>query len=157
MGEVDPGAFEMPAKERGPEGEADSSLIAHPAVLGGTALLLAVGGFGSYFLLLFEPTVRATAWPTLAMLTVAVVLGVAAVRRHRRWWTIALATVDMGVAAMFLFLFFVGFSLPAVANVPTPPDPAPDFELADQEGRSHRLSEYRGRGPVLLVFYRGHW
>ncbi len=32
-------------------------------------------------------------------------------------------------------------------------DEAPDFELADQHGTSVRLSEFRGRKNVLLVFY----
>jgi peroxiredoxin len=31
---------------------------------------------------------------------------------------------------------------------------APDFELWDSEGRSYRLSEALGRGPVVLVFYK---
>jgi peroxiredoxin Q/BCP len=31
-------------------------------------------------------------------------------------------------------------------------DPAPDFELTDQNGRSFRLSAHRGR-PVVLIFY----
>jgi peroxiredoxin Q/BCP len=30
--------------------------------------------------------------------------------------------------------------------------PAPDFELQDEAGRTHRLSDYRGR-PVVLYFY----
>ncbi len=30
---------------------------------------------------------------------------------------------------------------------------APDFELNDQHGQPVRLSSFRGRGPVLLVFY----
>lgn len=32
-------------------------------------------------------------------------------------------------------------------------DEAPDFELRDQHARPHRLSDYRGRTNVLLVFY----
>jgi thioredoxin-dependent peroxiredoxin len=32
--------------------------------------------------------------------------------------------------------------------------PAPDFELSDEHGIVHRLSQYRGN-PVLLVFYPG--
>ncbi|HLH30614.1 MAG TPA: redoxin domain-containing protein [Terriglobia bacterium] len=31
---------------------------------------------------------------------------------------------------------------------------APDFELKDVNGRSHRLSEALSRGPVALVFYK---
>jgi len=30
--------------------------------------------------------------------------------------------------------------------------PAPDFELKDQHGKTHRLSDYRGK-PVVLFFY----
>jgi cytochrome oxidase Cu insertion factor (SCO1/SenC/PrrC family) len=34
---------------------------------------------------------------------------------------------------------------------------APDFTLTDQNGRQHTLSAQRGKRPVILVFYRGHW
>ncbi len=33
-------------------------------------------------------------------------------------------------------------------------EPAPDFELADPQGRLVRLSQFRGK-PVLLAFLRG--
>lgn len=35
--------------------------------------------------------------------------------------------------------------------------PAPDFELPDQNGNVVKLSDYRGRHPVLLIFVRGDW
>lgn len=31
---------------------------------------------------------------------------------------------------------------------------APDFELADQHGQTVRLSDFRGRSRVAVVFYR---
>jgi peroxiredoxin len=34
---------------------------------------------------------------------------------------------------------------------------APDFILPDHAGRTWRLSDVLARGPVVLVFYRGHW
>ncbi len=34
---------------------------------------------------------------------------------------------------------------------------APDFSLNDQHGRQIKLSESRGKNPVVLVFYRGYW
>ncbi len=34
-------------------------------------------------------------------------------------------------------------------------DSAPDFTLLDAHGRSVRLSDYRGRQPVVLIFYPG--
>jgi mycoredoxin-dependent peroxiredoxin len=37
--------------------------------------------------------------------------------------------------------------------VPGPGDEAPDFQLRDQHGRDVRLSSYRGRKAVVLMFY----
>jgi len=34
--------------------------------------------------------------------------------------------------------------------------PAPDFTLEGTTGRFH-LADALAKGPVLLVFYRGHW
>ncbi len=36
-------------------------------------------------------------------------------------------------------------------------DMAPDFILVDQNGQKRSLSAERGKRPVVLVFYRGHW
>jgi peroxiredoxin len=33
--------------------------------------------------------------------------------------------------------------------------PAPDFELADSEGRKVKLSSYKGNKHVVLIFNRG--
>lgn len=35
--------------------------------------------------------------------------------------------------------------------------PAPDFELPDQTGALVKLSAYKGKHPVLLIFVRGDW
>ena len=36
-------------------------------------------------------------------------------------------------------------------------DTAPDFTLEDQTGRKLTLSAERGKQPVVLIFFRGHW
>jgi hypothetical protein len=36
-------------------------------------------------------------------------------------------------------------------------EPAPDFELADDDGKKLKLSELSKKSEVLLVFYRGGW
>lgn len=41
------------------------------------------------------------------------------------------------------------------ANLITPGEPAPDFELEDVQGNRIRLSDYRGSKPVVLAFLRG--
>jgi len=40
-------------------------------------------------------------------------------------------------------------------NIITPGDLAPDFELEDIHGNHVRLSNFRGRQPVVLAFLRG--
>jgi len=42
-------------------------------------------------------------------------------------------------------------------NPVTVGDMAPDFTLVDQNGQKRSLSAERGKRPVVLVFYRGHW
>jgi peroxiredoxin len=46
----------------------------------------------------------------------------------------------------------------ALASVrpPSVGEAAPDFRLADQDGKAVSLSGARG-GKVVLVFYRGYW
>ena len=34
---------------------------------------------------------------------------------------------------------------------------APDFTLVDHNGNKVRLSDFKGKSPVVLVFYRGYW
>ncbi len=34
---------------------------------------------------------------------------------------------------------------------------APDFTLADVDGKNITLSDFRGKKTVALVFYRGYW
>jgi len=35
------------------------------------------------------------------------------------------------------------------------PTPAPDFEMTDSEGEKIRLSDFKGKKHVVLVFNRG--
>ena len=34
---------------------------------------------------------------------------------------------------------------------------APEFSLLDQNGKQVSLRKLLSRGPVVIVFYRGHW
>jgi thioredoxin-dependent peroxiredoxin len=44
-----------------------------------------------------------------------------------------------------------------MAKLPATGEAAPDFELPESTGASRRLSELVAEGPVVLLFYRGHW
>jgi hypothetical protein len=42
-------------------------------------------------------------------------------------------------------------------SLPKVGDSAPDFEIVDTEGHRHRVSEYKGKEQLVLVFSRAHW
>jgi len=66
-----------------------------------------------------------------------------------------LASLNVAFAAAFVWLLYGVTAVPVVSG-PAVGAPAPDFTLVDQNGRATRLADFRG-GPLLLVFYRGHW
>jgi cytochrome oxidase Cu insertion factor (SCO1/SenC/PrrC family) len=74
----------------------------------------------------------------------------------------------MRTALLALILLFSACGAPAPEGNDTglaPADPgwvhegsaAPDFSLVSFKGNSVKLSDYRGRKNVVLVFYRGYW
>lgn len=63
---------------------------------------------------------------------------------------------------LVMVILLVGFTLPAQAQRPgtgltllQDRAPAPDFELTDIDGTSHRLSDYRGK--VLIINFWATW
>jgi cytochrome oxidase Cu insertion factor (SCO1/SenC/PrrC family) len=59
-------------------------------------------------------------------------------------------------AIVALLLTVTGGATAAPVKPPAAGQAAPDFRLADQNGKPVRLSAARGR-KVVLVFYRGFW
>lgn len=118
--------------------------------------LAALAGPPLDLLLLDSPWARATSLPTFALMALGVGLGIAAARRDPRLRIKALAGAAILLFGLFLYAYFVLFRVPADTGLSTF-DAAPDFTLPDQTGAAVSLAEVRAAGPVLLVFYRGHW
>jgi hypothetical protein len=72
-----------------------------------------------------------------------------------------LAVLSLLVFSLFAYgLFYLGRQVPASASAPVVGQPAPDFTLADQDGKSVALQDLlrsSGTQAVLLIFYRGYW
>lgn len=77
-------------------------------------------------------------------------------------WQLWLLPLQPFVAACVLSFGYVQDGLLIKRNVRfgyriQPGRIAPDFELPDQDGNPVKLSDYKGRHPVLLIFVRGDW
>ena len=139
-----------------------------------TGFGLSVAAFLSYpFFFVRFPVTRDFPWANLLLFGVAAIFVVFGVRRA--FWTHPTRNAKIGagvaatVSAAVLVLFVLGVfvlsrHLPASQGAPKVGQKAPDFTLADENGKPTSLSELltfpvNGRAPkaVLLVFYRGYW
>ena len=123
------------------------------------SLSLAVGAIVAYAQLLRVPLVRNHPGAYLVAFALAAALAVLALGRGRgRRWP---AWIALGVSVLLLG-FGTWFNL-AVARVPAPStvlrvgERAPEFTLTEAGGRPVALAGFRGKQPVVLVFYRGYW
>ena len=120
------------------------------------SLVLVLAGPGVYMLLIDVPVLRSSGLPALVLMVVGTGLGLLAARSDRRRWVCLLAGLECVLVLGFVFMLF-GLAVlpesPQFANLAS----APDFTLPDHSGRPVTLSQTPQSGPVLLVFYRGHW
>lgn len=121
----------------------------------GTVLVL-TGGI-SYPLLLENAWIRSQAIPNIVLVVIGLLLCIWAVVRRRSAWTIAGTALSGLVGVGLLASLFLLMNLPGPSKTWSGGESAPDFTLQNQDGQQVRLSSFRGKGPVLLVFYRGHW
>jgi len=123
------------------------------------SVLVAVGAVATYVLFLQVAVVRNHPEGYVIAFALATGLAVLAVVRARtRRWP---AWVALGVSSLLL-VAGAWFNF-VVTRVPDAPvafkvgERPPDFTLPDAAGRPVTLADYRGKKPVVLVFYRGYW
>lgn len=100
-----------------------------------------------------QPFLRSSGLTAWGLIALALLLALSAARVDRRPWVRAVAGVQLAALAFWCWAFFVVARLPE-RDVPAR---AVDFTLPDQDGRPVTLSAELQQGPVLLVFFRGHW
>jgi hypothetical protein len=137
-------------------------------------LLVSVLAFISYMTLFVKfPLTRDFPWANLLLFVMAAALVIVGVRRAfatgatrgRKIAGAIAATLSVAVFAMFVFTIFIfGRMIPASKSAPQVGQKAPQFQLADSNGKTVALAELlnapmNGRAPkgVLLIFYRGYW
>jgi cytochrome oxidase Cu insertion factor (SCO1/SenC/PrrC family) len=127
--------------------------------LAALSVVVAIGALAAYVLLLRVAVVRNHPEGYVVAFAVATALAALAVaraqaRRRPAWLVLGFSSLLLVAGAWFNFV---------VAQVPVSPtalrvgERPPDFTLPDANGRPVSLAEYRGKKPVVLVFYRGYW
>jgi hypothetical protein len=127
------------------------------ARLAALAVAIAIVTIGGYVLLFGVAAVRNHPEAYVVGLAVATALAALALARSRRWP----AWLALGLTVPFLALaVWVNFFVARIPDAPTVlrvGEPPPAFTLPDASGRPVSLADYRGKKPVILVFYRGYW
>lgn len=60
-----------------------------------------------------------------------------------------LLSLGLSVAA----LIALGTSMTAFAAIPGVGDPAPDFALPGSDGKTHKLSDYKGKKAIVIAWF----
>jgi cytochrome oxidase Cu insertion factor (SCO1/SenC/PrrC family) len=74
--------------------------------------------------------------------------------RSPAWLALGLSSLLLVAGAWFNF---VVARVPVTSTALRVGERPPDFTLPDAAGRAVTLVDYRGKKPVVLVFYRGYW
>jgi hypothetical protein len=125
-------------------------------VLSAISPVLVLGGGVSYVALLDVPFLRSTGLLAFLVMGLGTALSVVALAKARGPWTWAVAGANVLMTVTFTYYFFVFAVLPEVQGLPRLTQ-APDFAVRDHSGATVRLNDALASGPVLLVFFRGHW
>ncbi len=119
---------------------------------------LAAAGFFGYMLLVDVPWIRSWGIPNAMLLILGMVVSWSALWRRPRWAGLVASVLTTLVTLMFVTFMYV-------VRPPAPPGPPSgkvtlaslDIPLMDAAGAPQKVSDFSGKGPVLLTFFRGHW
>jgi hypothetical protein len=128
-----------------------------PGWLVALSVVVSASAIAVYTQLLRVAAVRNNPEGYVAAFAIATAIAGLAVALRRRWyaWTVlALSLLLLLGGATFNF----GLArIPVAHTTLRVGEPPPDFRLPDAGGRPVSLADYRGKQPVVLVFYRGYW
>jgi AhpC/TSA family len=125
--------------------------------LAALSLLICGVTIGTYSLLLGVPAVRNHPEGYVSAFAIAATVAGFGVALRRRWYGWVTLAVAMALLILGSYTNFVMARIPDAPVVLRLGEPAPEFTLTDAAGRRMSLADYRGKKPVILVFYRGYW
>jgi hypothetical protein len=121
-----------------------------------TGLALALVGIPAAIQTVDVPWLRSTGAVGFVLTGAGAWLAGRAAMRDKRGLVRFLAVLGVLPVMLWSVAFFVLFRLPP-SSPGAPAQTAPRFTLPDHTGTMVSLDAARAAGPVLLVFFRGHW
>lgn len=123
------------------------------------SVVIAFGAIAAYVMLLGVPIVRNHPEGYVIAFALATFLPIFALWRGYRprwpsWVALFISSLLLVAGAWF---DFVGARVPDTPLAFRMGEAAPDFTLPDAAGRPVTLADYRGKKPVIVIFYRGYW
>ncbi len=109
-----------------------------------------------YVVLLDQPFLRRTGLIAWLLMADGIIVSFVGLCMSRRRATAILSAACVALALAFSGVFFILGAVPPASSAAAI-ERMPDFELPDQDGHPIKLSDCLARGPVHLVFFRGHW
>lgn len=127
--------------------------------IGIAAFAVTLLGWISYPIINKIPGVRRTMWPLWMFFLLGFAVAAAALLLGRTFSGLdrALAQAAIGNLPLFLFFYFFMMRTPRAKGRPEIGQRLPHFELPSDEGKVISPDDFNGKGPVLLVFFRGFW
>jgi len=125
--------------------------------LAALSLLICAITIAVYSMLLGVPAVRNHPEGYVAAFAIAATAAGLGLALRRRWYGWTALAVSMLLLTLGSYVNFVLARIPDAPTVLRVGEPAPPVTLSAAAVRPVALADYRGKKPVLFVFYRGYW
>lgn len=123
------------------------------------SLIISFVGWFSYIPVAKIPKLRRTLWPTRLLFYLSLIPAIIAIALQTDDAKITLMFVSCTCIsfALFTLSFYAAIKLPVAAGRPEIDKLLPDFEVIGEDGKPFSPNKFSGKGPLLLVFFRGFW
>jgi hypothetical protein len=125
--------------------------------LAALSLLICLGTVAAYSMLLGVPAVRNHPEGYVAAFAIGATVAGLGLALRRRWYGWVALAVSVLLLTLGSYVNFVMARIPEHPTVLKLGEPPPDLTLTDAAGRPTSPADYRGKKPLLLIFYRGYW
>ncbi|HYF52125.1 MAG TPA: hypothetical protein VEJ63_22130 [Planctomycetota bacterium] len=127
--------------------------------LGVLAFVVTFVAWASYIPVAKSPKLRHSMWPTWVLQAIALALAAFALLAQPRVVALPmiLGIVALASVALFVLVYATALRIPQSQGRPEEGKSLPHLSLVSETGAAISPDDYSGKGPLLMVFFRGFW